>query len=54
MQVATNPDKHAQGKSDVSIKPQGEINADVDGKAGLTNEDALLIQKYKLGLIDKF
>ena len=54
MQVATNPDKYAQGKSEFSISAQGEINADVDGKAGLTNEDALLIQKYKLGLIDKF
>ena len=54
MQVATNPDKYAQGKSDVSIKPQGEINADVDGKKGLSNSDALLIQKFKLGLIDKF
>lgn len=51
MQVATNPDKYAQGKSEFSITAQGEINADVDGKAGLTNEDALLIQKFKLGLI---
>lgn len=54
MQVATNPDKYAQGKSELSIKPQGELNADVDGKKGLTNEDALLIQQFKLGLIDKF
>lgn len=54
MQVATNTDKYAQGKSEFSISAQGEINADVDGKAGLTNEDALLIQKFKLGLIDKF
>lgn len=53
MQVATNPDKYAQGKSELSIKPQGEINADVDGKKGLSNSDALLIQKFKLGLIDK-
>ncbi|MCR4861198.1 MAG: silent information regulator protein Sir2 [Ruminococcus sp.] len=54
MQVATNPDKYAAGRSSVSIKPQGEKNADVDGKAGLTNSDALMIQKFKLGLIDKF
>jgi hypothetical protein len=54
MQVATNPDKYAVGKSEVSIKPQGEVNADVDGTKGLTNSDALLIQKFKLGLIDKF
>ena len=54
MQVATNPDKYAQGKSELSISAQGEKNADVDGKAGLTNEDALLIQQFKLGLINKF
>ena len=54
MQVATNPDKYAQDKSEFSITAQGEINADVDGKAGLTNADALLIQKFKLGLINKF
>jgi hypothetical protein len=51
IQVATNPDKYAQGKSEFSITAQGEKNADVDGKAGLSNEDALLIQKFKLGLI---
>lgn len=54
MQVATNPDKYAQGRSEVSIKPQGEINADIDGKTGLSNSDALLIQKFKLGLINSF
>ena len=54
MQVATNPDKYAQGKSEFSITAQGEINADVDGKAGLSNSDALLIQKFKLGLIKEF
>ncbi len=54
MQVATNPDKYAQGKSDSSITAQGEVNADVDGKKGLTNSDALLIQKFKLGLISSF
>ena len=53
MQVATNPDKYAQGKSDLSITAKGEKNADVDGKAGLTNSDALLIQKFKLGLVQK-
>ena len=53
MQVSTNPDKYAQGKTSLSIKPQGEVNADVDGKKGLSNADALLIQKFKLGLIDK-
>ena len=54
MQVATNPDKYAVGKSSVSIKPVGEANADVDGKKGLTNSDALLIQQHKLGLITRF
>jgi hypothetical protein len=54
MQVATNPDKYAQGKSKLSITALGEKNADVDGKKGLSNSDALLIQKYKLGLIKKF
>jgi hypothetical protein len=54
MQVATNPDKYGRGKTDLSIKEQGEANADVDGKKGLSNNDALLIQKFKLGLIDKF
>ena len=54
MQVATNPDKYAVGKSSVSIKPVGEANADVDGKKGLTNSDALLIQQHKLGLITSF
>ncbi len=54
MQVSTNPDKYAQGKSKLSITEQGEKNADVDGKKGLTNQDALLIQKHKLGLIKSF
>ena len=54
MQVATNPDKYAQGKTAFSITETGEANADVDGKKGLTNQDALLIQKFKLGLITEF
>ena len=54
MQVATNPDKYAKGKTSYSISEIGEANADVDGKAGLTNQDALLIQKFKLGLITEF
>ena len=54
MQVASDPDKSAQGRSEFSIKPQGELNADVDGKKGLTNEDALMIQQFKLGLIGEF
>lgn len=54
MQVSTNPDKYAQGKSKLSITATGEANADVDGKKGLSNADALLIQQHKLGLIKKF
>ena len=53
MQVATNPDVYAPGKSEASITSQGEINGDVDGKKGLTNNDAILIQQFKLGLIDE-
>ena len=54
MQVATNPDKYAQGNSEVSITSMGATNADVDGVKGLSNSDALLIQKFKLGLIKDF
>ncbi len=54
MQVATNPDKYSVGKSSKSITEMGAINGDVDGIMGLTNRDALMIQKYKLGLISEF
>ena len=50
MQVATNPDKYDVGKTSSSITAKGKRRADVDGKSGLTNADALLIQKFKLGL----
>ena len=54
MQVATNPDKYGVGKTSSSISELGAINGDVDGAKGLTNSDALLIQKYKLGLQAEF
>lgn len=54
MQVATNPDKYAAGKTSSSITEVGEANADVDGTGSITNNDALLIQKFKLGLISEF
>ena len=54
MQVATNPDKYGPDNRKTGISQQGYINADVDGKKGLSNHDALLIQQFKLGLIDKF
>lgn len=45
MQSLANPDKYV-------ISEQGQIYADVSGnKDGITNKDALAIQKYKLGLI---
>lgn len=51
MQVATNPDKYGKFRTKSSITSKGEELADVDGTPGLTNSDALLIQKYKLGLV---
>ena len=52
MQVATNPDKYEVGKSELSITKLGKQQADVNKDGGVNNKDALLIQKYKLGLID--
>ncbi len=51
MQAISNPDKYGEGKKD-GISSEGVKNGDVDGNNdGLTNKDALLIQKFKLGLI---
>jgi len=51
MQAISNPDKYGKGMAD-GITDQGEKNGDVDGDGdGLTNKDALRIQKFKLGLI---
>ena len=44
MQCVSNPDKY-------KLSGKGEKNGDVDGIPGITNKDALTIQKYKLGLI---
>ncbi|MDD6059116.1 MAG: glycosyl hydrolase [Ruminococcus sp.] len=47
MQCRANPTKY-------TISEQGEINSDVADKGdGVTNKDALLIQKFLLGLVDK-
>ena len=54
MQVATNPDKYDVGKSSKSITATGKANADVNFDGRITNQDALLIQKFKLGLITSF
>ena len=47
MQTISNPDKY-------KLTDEGERNADVDGSDDITNNDALTIQRYKLGLIDEF
>ena len=53
MQYVSNPDKYGVGKPD-GMSALGEKNADVSETGdGLTNKDALAVQKYKLGLINK-
>ena len=46
MQVISDPDKY-------HFTADGEKNADIDGSGDVTNKDALIIQQYKLGIIDK-
>ena len=46
MQVISDPDKY-------QFTADGEKNADIDGSGDVTNKDALIIQQYKLGIIDK-
>ncbi|MBR4627309.1 MAG: hypothetical protein IKO47_06380 [Ruminococcus sp.] len=45
MQAISNPDKYA-------LDEKGAKNADVDGSDDVTNMDALIIQQFKLGLIN--
>lgn len=54
MQSLANPDKYGvDGSDETHITVQGKKNADCSGKNdGLTNSDALAIQKYMLKLID--
>ncbi len=53
MQSLANPSKYGINGTDPShIILQGTRNADVIGNDGMTNLDALTIQKYKLSLID--
>lgn len=55
MQSLSNPDKYGLNGSDPThITEKGQLNADVyeNGTSGITNEDALQIQKFKLELID--
>ena len=56
MQSLSNPDKYGlNGTDDSAITKQGLINADVFAHGdGVTNNDALEIQKYKLDLITGF
>ncbi|MCM1007694.1 MAG: cellulase family glycosylhydrolase [Ruminococcus flavefaciens] len=53
MQSLSNPDKYGLGgTSETAITEKGLKNADVSGNGdGLTNNDALAIQKFKLNLI---
>ena len=52
MQYSANPDFYGLGKEN-GISEKGAENADVIGDGdGITNLDALQIQKYKLGLIE--
>ncbi len=53
MQACLNPQKYGvEGSSDDRMTPDGEKNADVDGKSGVTPNDALVIQKFTLSLVD--
>ena len=53
MQALSNPAKYGkQGSEKGHLTAEGEINGDCcDVGDGLTNKDALAIQKYKLELI---
>ena len=54
MQSLANPDKYGITGADAThITEQGMKNADVNGE-GVTNSDALEIQKYMLKLIEDF
>jgi hypothetical protein len=55
MQACLNPKKYGtDGTSPDRITADGEKAGDVDGKAGLTPNDALVIQRFSLKLIDSF
>ena len=55
MQSIANPSKFGiNGNDPLHITAQGNANGDVNGNGnGITNLDALAIQKYRLGLLDK-
>ncbi|MDE5763682.1 MAG: leucine-rich repeat protein [Ruminococcus sp.] len=47
LQYCGNKDKY-------NLTEQGKINADIDGTAGISAVDALMIQQYDAGIINKF
>lgn len=51
MQAVTNPDKYGIGRVE-GINLLGAANCDVDG-GGITLSDAMMIQQFKLGIIQK-
>ena len=55
MQSLANPDKYGTtGSDETHLTDKGAKNADVAGNGdGVTSKDALAIQKFKLGLIEK-
>ena len=55
MQSLANPDKYGtKGTDKTHLTAQGEKNADCESVGnGITNKDALAIQKYMLKLIHK-
>ena len=55
MQSLANPDVYGlSGTDPLHITAQGTANGDVEGNNGITNKDALEIQKFMLGLITEF
>jgi mannan endo-1,4-beta-mannosidase len=55
MQALANPSKYGEKGSDKSrLTAEGKANADVIGNDGITNMDALEIQRYTLRLIKAF
>ena len=55
MQSLANPSKYGESGTDKNhLTAEGKINADVVGNDGITNLDALEIQKYTLRLIEEF
>lgn len=52
MQSLANPDKYGvNGTDSHHITLQGSANADVEGRNGLTTNDAVAIQRYLLYII---